>query len=44
LYLSAKLVEAHQGKIWIESQGKGEEFFMERIRVDKVFNQIRLKI
>ena len=24
LYLAAKLVEAHQGKIWIESQGKGK--------------------
>ncbi len=24
LYLAAKLVEAHQGKIWVESEGKGK--------------------
>jgi signal transduction histidine kinase len=24
LYLAAKLIEAHQGKIWVESEGKGK--------------------
>ena len=24
LYLAAKLIEAHKGKIWVESEGKGK--------------------
>ena len=31
LYLSAKMVEAHHGKIWVESEGKnkGSTFYFE---------------